>query len=298
MDFLSNIVDFLLHFDVHLSELIADFGPWIYVLIFLVITGETGLVIAPILPGDSLLFAAGTFAARGDLNVWILFASLSVAAVLGDALNYTVGRYLGPKFFRKEGDGTRFFKKENLDRTHDFFVRYGPATIIIARFLPIVRTFAPFVAGMGRMGYPRFLIYNVDRRHRLGGVVHLRRLLLRQHPLRRRTTSRWSSWASSWSRWSPRWPRSSGAAARRPGQRLPRPSRRPQPKRSDPGRPPGAATRLPAASRPPAPPGCAPPSDRPRRPCSASRRLAHRHQRPALIREVEGERPVCARNNE
>ena len=148
------------------------------------ITGETGLVIAPILPGDSLLFAAGTFAARGDLNVWILFLSLSVAAVLGDALNYTVGRYLGPKFFRKEGDGTRFFKKENLDRTHDFFEKYGPATIIIARFLPIVRTFAPFVAGMGRMAYPRFLAYNVDRRHRLGGLVHLRRLLLRQHPLR------------------------------------------------------------------------------------------------------------------
>ena len=164
MDFLSNIVEFLLHFDVHLSELIADFGPWIYVLMFLVITGETGLVIAPILPGDSLLFAAGTFAARGDLNVWVLFASLSVAAVLGDTLNYTVGRYLAPKFFRKEG-GTRFFKKENLDRTHDFFVKYGPATIIIARFLPIVRTFAPFVAGMGRMAYPRFLVYNV-----VGGI--------------------------------------------------------------------------------------------------------------------------------
>jgi len=165
MDFLANIVDFVLHFDVHLGELIRDFGPWIYVLIFLVITGETGLVIAPILPGDSLLFAAGTFAARGDLNVWILFSSLSVAAILGDALNYTVGRYLGPKFFRKEGEGTRFFKKENLDRTHDFFERYGPATIIIARFLPIVRTFAPFVAGMGRMAYPRFLVYNM-----IGGI--------------------------------------------------------------------------------------------------------------------------------
>lgn len=163
MDFLSNIVDFILHIDVHLSELIADFGVWIYVILFLVITGETGLVIAPLLPGDSLLFAAGTFAARGDLNVWVLFFSLSVAAVIGDALNYAVGRYLGPKLFRKEG--SRFLKKENLDRTHDFFERYGPATIIIARFLPIVRTFAPFVAGMGRMGYPRFLTYNV-----VGGV--------------------------------------------------------------------------------------------------------------------------------
>ncbi|MCU0281215.1 MAG: DedA family protein [Acidimicrobiia bacterium] len=163
MEFLSNIVDFVLHIDVHLSELIADFGLWTYVILFLIITAETGLVIAPLLPGDSLLFAAGTFAARGDLEVWVLFFSLSVAAVIGDALNYAVGRYLGPKLFRKEG--SRFLKKENLDRTHDFFERYGPATIIIARFLPIVRTFAPFVAGMGRMGYPRFLTYNV-----IGGV--------------------------------------------------------------------------------------------------------------------------------
>ena len=159
MDFLSNIVEWVLHLDVHLSELIDSFGPWIYVILFLVITGETGLVIAPLLPGDSLLFAAGIFAARGDLNVWVLFISLTVAAVIGDALNYTVGRYLGPKLFRKEG--SRFFKRENLDRTHDFFEKYGPATIIIARFLPIVRTFAPFVAGMGRMAYPRFLTYNV-----------------------------------------------------------------------------------------------------------------------------------------
>jgi membrane-associated protein len=159
MRVLSNIVDFVLHLDIHLSQLIQDFGLWIYVILFLVITGETGLVIAPLLPGDSLLFAAGTFAARGDLNLWVLFVSLTVAAVLGDALNYTVGRYLGPKLFRKEG--SRFFKTENLDRTHTFFEKYGPATIIIARFLPIVRTFAPFVAGMGRMGYPRFFTYNV-----------------------------------------------------------------------------------------------------------------------------------------
>lgn len=161
MGFLADIVDFVLHIDVHLSELIRDFGPWTYVILFLVITGETGLVIAPLLPGDSLLFAAGSFAARGDLNLWVVYFSLTGAAVLGDALNYTIGRYLGPKFFRKEGGETRFFKKENLDRTHDFFERYGPATIIIARFLPIVRTFAPFVAGMGRMGYPRFFTYNV-----------------------------------------------------------------------------------------------------------------------------------------
>ncbi len=160
MGFLADIVDFVLHIDVHISQLIQDFGLWTYVILFLVITGETGLVIAPILPGDSLLFAAGTFAARGDLNIWVLFFSLSAAAVIGDALNYTIGRYLGPKMFRKE-EGSRFFKKENLERTHGFFEKYGPATIIIARFLPIVRTFAPFVAGMGRMGYPRFFTYNV-----------------------------------------------------------------------------------------------------------------------------------------
>ena len=160
MGFLADIVDFVLHIDVHLSELIRDVGPWTYVILFLIITGETGLVIAPLLPGDSLLFAAGSFAARGDLNLWVIYGSLSVAAVLGDALNYTVGRYLGPKLFRKE-EGPRFFNKENLERTHYFFERYGGATIIIARFLPIVRTFAPFVAGMGRMGYPRFFAYNV-----------------------------------------------------------------------------------------------------------------------------------------
>ena len=172
MDFLSTLVDFILNFDHYLSDLIQAVGPWVYVILFLIILGETGLVIAPLLPGDSLLFAAGTFAAlapQGDaganplLNVWITFVSLSVAAVLGDALNYAVGRYLGPKLFRKEE--SRLFKRENLDRTHEFFEKYGPITIVIARFLPIVRTFAPFVAGMGRMGYPRFLTYNV-----MGGV--------------------------------------------------------------------------------------------------------------------------------
>lgn len=165
MGFLADIVDFILHIDVHLSELIRDFGPWTYVILFLIITGETGLVIAPLLPGDSLLFAAGSFAARGDLSLWVIVVSLIVAAVLGDALNYAVGRYLGPKMFRKE-EGSRFFKKGNLERTHYFFEKYGGVTIIIARFLPIVRTFAPFVAGMGRMGYPRFFAYNV-----IGGIA-------------------------------------------------------------------------------------------------------------------------------
>jgi membrane-associated protein len=160
MGFLGNIIDFILHIDVHISELIRDFGLWTYAILFLVITGETGLVIAPLLPGDSLLFAAGTFARRGDLDVWVLFVSLTAAAVIGDALNYAIGQYLGPKLFRK-GQGARFLKKEYLDRTHEFFEKYGPATIIIARFLPIVRTFAPFVAGMGKMGYPKFFTYNV-----------------------------------------------------------------------------------------------------------------------------------------
>ncbi|MBM3695943.1 MAG: DedA family protein, partial [Actinobacteria bacterium] len=163
MDWLAHIIDFVLHIDVHLSEMIAAFGWWVYVILFLIVLAETGLVIAPFLPGDSLLFAAGIFAARGDLNVWILFVSLSVAAVAGDALNYAVGRYLGAKLFRKEQ--SRFFKKEYLDRTHEFFEKYGGFTIIIARFVPIVRTFAPFVAGVGRMGYPRFFSYNV-----VGGV--------------------------------------------------------------------------------------------------------------------------------
>jgi membrane-associated protein len=163
MEFLSRIVDFVLHLDTHLSALIQQVGGWTYVILFGVIFCETGLVITPFLPGDSLIFAAGAFAARGDLKILPLFGLLAVAAVLGDTANYWVGKIIGPKVFQKEN--SRIFKKSYLDRTHVFYEKYGAETIIIARFVPIVRTFAPFVAGIGRMSYARFLSYNI-----LGGV--------------------------------------------------------------------------------------------------------------------------------
>ena len=163
MDFLANIVDFVLHIDVHLSELIEDFGMWIYLILFLVITGETGLVIAPLLPGDSLLFAAGTFAALGALDVALLFVLLFGAAVLGDTINYWIGHAIGPRVFTMN---SRWFKREYLERTHRFYERHGGKTIFLARFVPIIRTFAPFVAGVGAMTYGRFLTYNV-----VGGFV-------------------------------------------------------------------------------------------------------------------------------
>ncbi len=163
MEFLSRIVDFVLHLDTHLSGLIQQVGGWTYVILFGVIFCETGLVVTPFLPGDSLIFAAGAFAARGDLKVLPLFGLLAAAAVLGDTANYWVGKIIGPKVFQKEN--SRIFKKSYLDRTHVFYEKYGAETIIIARFVPIVRTFAPFVAGIGRMSYARFLSYNI-----LGGV--------------------------------------------------------------------------------------------------------------------------------
>jgi membrane-associated protein len=163
MGFLSGLIDFVLHLDAHLSSLIHQVGPWTYLILFVVIFCETGLVVTPFLPGDSLIFAAGTFAARGDLNIWTLFVLLAVAAVLGDTVNYWIGKIIGPKVFQKED--SRIFKKSYLARTHSFYEKYGAETIIIARFVPIVRTFAPFVAGIGRMSYVRFLSYNV-----VGGV--------------------------------------------------------------------------------------------------------------------------------
>lgn len=165
MSFLSRIIDIVLHLDKHLGALIEQNGPWTYVILFVVIFCETGLVVTPFLPGDSLLFAAGAFAARPvlaggmDLKPGWLFLILAGAAVLGDTVNYWIGRVVGPKVFHKEK--VKFFKKEYLDRTHRFFEKYGGETIIIARFVPIVRTFAPFVAGIGRMTYPRFLSYNI-----------------------------------------------------------------------------------------------------------------------------------------
>lgn len=163
MEFVSKVVDFVLHLDAHLSALIQQYGLWTYVILFVVIFCETGLVITPFLPGDSLIFAAGTFAARGDLNVVGLFLGLAAAAVIGDTVNYWIGKIVGPKVFQKEN--SRVFKKAYLERTHNFYEKYGAETIIIARFVPIVRTFAPFVAGIGRMSYGKFLSYNV-----VGGV--------------------------------------------------------------------------------------------------------------------------------
>jgi len=163
MELVSKIVDFVLHLDAHLSALIQHYGLWTYIILFVVIFCETGLVVTPFLPGDSLIFAAGTFAARGDLNILGLFLILSAAAVLGDTANYWIGKIMGPKIFQKEN--SRIFKKSYLDRTHKFYEKYGAETIIIARFVPIVRTFAPFVAGIGRMSYGKFLSYNV-----IGGV--------------------------------------------------------------------------------------------------------------------------------
>ncbi|MEW5901509.1 MAG: DedA family protein [Acidobacteriota bacterium] len=163
MDWISRVIDFILHLDRHLSTLIQTCGIWTYLILFAVIFLETGFVVTPFLPGDSLLFAAGTFAAVKALNVWALFLILSAAAILGDTVNYWIGHFVGPRVFTKEK--TRFFKKEYLDRTHRFYIKYGPETIIIARFVPVVRTFAPFVAGIGRMSYWKFISYNV-----IGGV--------------------------------------------------------------------------------------------------------------------------------
>jgi len=164
MDFISRVIDIVIHLDRHLAELIQNYGTWTYMILFFVVFCETGLVVTPFLPGDSLLFAAGTFAALGSLKVGWLFLVLSAAAVIGDTANYWIGHIIGPKAFQKEK--ARFFKKEYLDRTHQFYEKYGGETIIIARFVPIIRTFAPFVAGIGRMSYWRFISYNI-----IGGVA-------------------------------------------------------------------------------------------------------------------------------
>ena len=164
MDFVYTLIDFVLHLDKHLAEVIHSYGNWTYAILFTIVFLETGLVVTPILPGDSLLFAAGSFAALGALEPWTLFLLLTVAAILGDTLNYAIGHYLGPKVFHFPR--SRFFNPDHLKKTHEFYEKYGGKTIIIARFVPIVRTFAPFVAGIGSMSYARFLSYNV-----FGGVL-------------------------------------------------------------------------------------------------------------------------------
>jgi membrane-associated protein len=163
MELIKKILDIALHLDRYLSAIIQQYGLWTYAILFVVIFIETGFVVMPFLPGDSLLFAAGTFAAFGALKVGWLMALLAAAAIIGDTVNYWVGHFLGPKVFSKEK--ARFFKKEHLDRTHAFYEKHGGKTIIIARFVPIVRSFAPLVAGIGRMSYGRFIAYNV-----VGGV--------------------------------------------------------------------------------------------------------------------------------
>jgi membrane-associated protein len=167
-DLLINGIDLFLHLDRYLGELLHYFGAWTYVVIFLIIFCETGLVVTPILPGDSLLFGLGAFAAnpylKGPLEVEWLFLTLSIAAVSGDTVNYSIGHYVGPKVF--QNGKYRFLKREYLERTHRFYERHGGKTIVIARFIPIIRTFAPFVAGIGEMTYARFISYNV-----IGGVA-------------------------------------------------------------------------------------------------------------------------------
>lgn len=155
------MIDFILHIDKHIAEMIRDYGGWTYGILFAIIFCETGLVITPFLPGDSLLFAAGIFANpnQGPLNVWLLVALLITAAILGDTVNYHLGKWFGPKAFRNEK--SKLFKRSHLIKTHAFFEKHGGKTIILARFVPIVRTFAPFVAGMGAMSYSKFFFYNV-----------------------------------------------------------------------------------------------------------------------------------------
>lgn len=153
------LFDFVLHFDEHLANIINSFGIFTYVILFFIIFAETGLVVTPFLPGDSLLFVVGTLSGSGFLNIWIVYFSLLFAAILGDTVNYWIGNRIGTRVFSKEN--SKLFNKAYLEKTREFYEKHGGKTIILARFLPIIRTFAPFVAGVGKMNYEKFLLYNV-----------------------------------------------------------------------------------------------------------------------------------------
>lgn len=170
MDTLAFLIDFILHLDTHLSQIISQYGAWTYGILFSIIFIETGIVLMPFLPGDSLLFAAGAFAATGALNVFILWFLLTVAAILGDTVNYWLGHHFGQLAFNGR---IRFLNPKHLERTHAFFAKHGGKAVVLARFVPIVRTFAPFVAGAGAMNYSRFLTFNVS-----GGFIWVTLFLL------------------------------------------------------------------------------------------------------------------------
>ncbi len=164
MEILAQFIDIILHLDKHLVLLVESYGVWVYAILFAIVFMETGFVVTPFLPGDSLLFVAGAVAAAGGMDVSMVAATLIVAALCGDNVNYWIGRFLGPKVFKHEGN--RWLKRENLDRTHAFMEKHGPKAIIIARFVPVVRTFVPFVCGIGRLTYARFLGFSV-----IGAVI-------------------------------------------------------------------------------------------------------------------------------
>ena len=164
MDILLSLIDFILHLDAHLAELTRDYGVWIYAILFAIVFIETGVVVMPFLPGDSLLFIAGAFAAQGDMHLTALMVSLVIAAVLGNTSNYWIGRYFGPRVFQWET--SKFFNKNAFDKTHAFYEKHGAITIIATRFLPFLRTFSPFVAGVAAMTHGRFQLYNIS-----GGVL-------------------------------------------------------------------------------------------------------------------------------
>ncbi|EMS71090.1 DedA family protein [Ruminiclostridium cellobioparum] len=164
MDIIYTLLDFIINLDKHLTELINNFGGFTYVILFLIIFCETGLFMAPFLPGDSLIFVVGALSASGTMNIWLITGVLIAAAVIGDTVNYHIGKFLGPRIFKKQN--VRFLNRKHLDKAHEFYRKHGGKTVIMARFIPVIRTFAPFVAGMGSMSYGRFILYNIA-----GGVA-------------------------------------------------------------------------------------------------------------------------------